>query len=567
MSPLLRCVQGGDPIMLRRMVREVPEEGQFLLATLPPSKRHTRLALGVIVALVVTFFVIAPFGRINLPQLGAFYPVLLTVGITNDIITSALLFSQFFVVGRTALFVLAMTYLFTGLMMIPFMLTFPGAFSPTGLLGAQVQSAAYIAFLYRACAPLGVIAYALLKDAGSPTGIISRRSPSVVIIWSVAVVIAIVCGLTWFVIAEDELLPAMLIDNVRVNPVVLAATGVILVSLNVIAIALLWRRRRSVLDLWLLVMCCAWLLTPAMSGWFAGGRYSLGWYGARSYEVVATMVVLFALLFETTALYAKLGGSLIKERGARDARQVAMDAMAAAIAHELKQPLAAIATDGYAALRFMAKSDLDEARAAVEGVIGSAHRASGVIDGIRSLFKKDIRGRARVDVNELVREMLKSVDADLRAQQISVTTELREGLPQLHANRAQLAEVFLNLIMNAVEAMYSVTDRARLLRISSDIVEESSSVLVSIEDAGTGIDSKDRERIFEPFFTTKSEGIGIGLAICRAIIESHGGSLDASANHPHGTIFHVALPKSDAHLGPKAQLGPDRAVTENERLG
>jgi signal transduction histidine kinase len=105
-----------------------------------------------------------------------------------------------------------------------------------------------------------------------------------------------------------------------------------------------------------------------------------------------------------------------------------------------------------------------------------------------------------------------------------------------------LEEVFLNLITNAIEAMHAVTHRARLLRISSDVVQGSSTVLVTIEDSGTGIDGKDEERVFEPFFTTKSKGMGIGLAICRAIVESHGGTVQASANDPYGTIFHLALP-------------------------
>jgi signal transduction histidine kinase len=530
------------------LVREARDEGQFLLATLPPSKRHIRLALGIIVALIVTFFVMAPFGKIKLPQLGAFYPVLLTVEITNDIITSALLFSQFFVVGRTALFVLAMTYLFTGFMMIPFMLTFPGAFSPTGLLGAQVQSAAYIAFLYRAGASLGVIAYALLKDVGSPTDIISRRSPSVVIIWSIAVVIAIVCGLTWFIIAEDTLLPAMLIDNVRVNPVVLAGSGVILVSLNVIAIALLWRRGRSVLDLWILVMCCAWLLTPAMSGWFAGGRYSLGWYGARCYEAIAAVVVLLALLSETTALYAKLARSVARERGARTARQMTGDAVSASIAHEIRQPLAGIKASANAALRWIdrAAPNLDAAKTAINRILADGHRADEVIENIRALFKQAAPTSTSIDVNELVRRVLTTVDADLRAQGVAVSTELSERLPPLAANQTQLEEVFLNLITNAIEAMDSVADRDRLLCIRSDLIQESSTILVTVEDTGTGIDGKDKERMFEPFFTTKSEGTGIGLFICRAIVESHGGNLHAFANKPHGMIFHVALPNSSS---------------------
>ena len=173
---------------------------------------------------------------------------------------------------------------------------------------------------------------------------------------------------------------------------------------------------------------------------------------------------------------------------------------------------------------------------------GNASRASEVIDGIRSLFKKNIHGRARLDVNELVRQVLTTVDVDLRSHQVSVSTELNERLPQVLANRAQLEQVFMNLIMNAIEAMDSVADRARLLRITSNVIRESSTVLVAIEDTGTGIDSTNEARIFEPFFTTKSKGMGIGLFVCRTIVETHGGRLAASRNDPYGTTFQITLP-------------------------
>jgi C4-dicarboxylate-specific signal transduction histidine kinase len=312
--------------------------------------------------------------------------------------------------------------------------------------------------------------------------------------------------------------------------------------LYALALALLWTRRRSVLDLWLMVMCCTWFLFLVTSNFLSGDRFTVGWYGARGYEVIAVLVVLIALLSETTALYAKLARTVVRERGAREARQVAMDAMAAAIGHELKQPLAAIANYAHAGLRWIAKPDLDEARASFESVVSSAHRASEVIDGIRSLFKREIHGRASLDVNDLVRAALTVVDVDLKMQSVSVSTRLGDSLPQVLANRAQMEEVFVNLIMNAIEAMHSITDRARLLRVTSDISQGSSTVLVTIEDTGTGVDSEDKDRIFEPFFTTKPKGTGIGLCICRAVVESHGGSLHASANNPFGTIFHVALP-------------------------
>jgi signal transduction histidine kinase len=162
------------------------------------------------------------------------------------------------------------------------------------------------------------------------------------------------------------------------------------------------------------------------------------------------------------------------------------------------------------------------------------------------MFRKGAHGRLSLDVNDLVREVVKIVDLDLRTNRILVSTALRDDLPQLVADRGQLHQVFLNLIANAIEAMGSVTDRARQLRVSSNIVEGSSNIVVSIEDSGPGLDSSDKVRVFVPFYTTKPAGTGIGLAICKSIIESHRGSIRASANQPFGAIFEVTLPTGDS---------------------
>lgn len=150
-----------------------------------------------------------------------------------------------------------------------------------------------------------------------------------------------------------------------------------------------------------------------------------------------------------------------------------------------------------------------------------------------------------LNANELVRETLAMVDLDLRNQGVTVTTDLRNGLPSLRADRGQLQQVFLNLIMNSIEAMSSVTDRARVLRIRSDLMRDLSGIVVTIEDSGTGIEGKNKEFIFNPFFTTKAAGTGIGLTICRSIVESHGGDLRALVNKPHGAIFQVTLPDGE----------------------
>jgi signal transduction histidine kinase len=528
-------------------MRETSDQQQFLLAGLPPSRGQIRFALGVVAALFGAFVVTAPFTYAQLPRIDAFIPALETAIVINDLITSILLFSQFFIVRRWALLVLGSSYLFTALIVIPHALTFPGAFALTGLLGAGQQSTVWIYIFWHAGAPLTVIIYALLKDRDAEGGASApERSPVAVIGWSVVAVAATVCGLTWFAIAGDWFLPRVFLDNLQMNQSLSSRFGGLIILLDAVALALLWHRRRSVLDLWLMVMCCTWMLEGTISAVLINARFSLGWYAGRTYALVATILVLVVLLSETTTLYAHLARSVMKRRGEREGQQIAMDAMAASIAHEVNQPLSAIALNSQTALILLAKTppDIDEARAALAGIASDSARASAVIASLRAMFKKDVHGRAWISVNEVLRGVLTMVDVELRTQRVSVSTDLHEGIPQLLADRGQLQQVFSNLILNAIEAMRSITDRGRLLRVTTDI-QETSGVLIAIEDSGTGIDGKNMDRIFEPFFTTKSAGTGIGLTICRSIIESHSGTLRATANKPFGTVFHVALPIGD----------------------
>jgi signal transduction histidine kinase len=272
-------------------------------------------------------------------------------------------------------------------------------------------------------------------------------------------------------------------------------------------------------------------------------RYSLGFYASRFYSLIATIFVLLVLLSETTILYAHLAGSITRQRGERDARHTAMDTMVVSIVHEMKQPLGAIVANGSAGLRWLARSppDLDEVSDALKRIVSDGHRASDVITSIRSMFKKEVNGRQLLDINDLVKEALKMIELDLHFQDVSVSIELREGLPQLVADRGQLRQVLLNLITNAIEAMESVTDRPRLLRITSDVSPGSPGILLTVEDVGPGIDPKNIERIFKPFYTTKSQGMGMGLSICRSIVETHGGRLIAEPGRFQGLVFSVSL--------------------------
>jgi signal transduction histidine kinase len=441
--------------------------------------------------------------------------------------------------------VLANGFLFTALIVIPHALTFPGAFTPTGLLGAGLQSTAWLYYFWHAGAPLAVVGYVLLKDADIKAGK-SQRPPAVVISWSMALVILIVCVLTRVAIEADTFLPRIMAGSVEANRTVLALIGLLIASLNAVALVLLWLRRRSVLDLWLMVMCCAWLVETLVTA-FVSGRFTFGFYASRLYAFVAVFSVLLALLSETMTLYSSLVYSALTRRSNSEGRQIAMDAMAASIAHEVNQPIGAMSFNSEAALMLLSQTppDIDEARAALEAIVSDGARAATVIASLRSMFKRDAPQRTRFDVNDLLQEVLKLVDADLWSHKITVSIELRKPLPQLLADRVQLQQVFLNLFMNEIEAMRPVTDRFRLLRIKSDFIQDRSGVLITVEDSGTGIVRADKDRIFEPFFSTKSTGTGIGLAICKSIVEAHGGHLRASANHPHGAIFHVALPEGE----------------------
>jgi signal transduction histidine kinase len=220
-----------------------------------------------------------------------------------------------------------------------------------------------------------------------------------------------------------------------------------------------------------------------------------------------------------------------------------MGQMAASIAHELNQPLAAIVTNGNAGSRWLANAtpDLDEVRSALTRIVNDGHRASQVIGTIRSMFKKDGQKKAPVDLNQLIQEVLALMQGELENKQVTLQAELGAKPPQVLGDRVQLQQVFLNLITNAIDAMGSITERPRILRVKSE-TSKSDGVVVTVEDSGPGIDPKGVDRIFEAFYTTKTQGMGIGLAICRSIIEAHDGRISASPGDPHGSVFQVVLP-------------------------
>ena len=217
--------------------------------------------------------------------------------------------------------------------------------------------------------------------------------------------------------------------------------------------------------------------------------------------------------------------------------------LAASIAHEVNQPLAAVVTNAEACVRWLNREtpDLDEARDAMESIINDGKRAGDVIQRVRALAKKTDTQKRLLDINDLAKAVVALVQRELLSNGVSLQVELAPALPMVVADPVQLQQVIINLIMNGIEAMQPVTDRPRELVVRSG-QDEPGYALISVADCGVGIAAENVDRLFNPFFTTKSGGMGMGLSICRSIMEAHGGRLWATANVPHGATFQFALP-------------------------
>jgi two-component system NtrC family sensor kinase len=233
-------------------------------------------------------------------------------------------------------------------------------------------------------------------------------------------------------------------------------------------------------------------------------------------------------------------GELQRER---NNKLMNLEAMVASISHEVRQPLASIASNGGAALRFLKHEppNLDEARSALNSMVQGSHRASKVFDNIRALFGKADQGHEPIRLNKLALGVLHTLRDDLKDRGVTTRTSLRSELPPITGHDGQLQEVLINLVRNAIEAMDGVDEGQRVLQVRAERHGDSA-VALYVEDTGTGIDPKQLDNIFDAFITTKASGMGLGLAICRMIIERHAGQLSVSPALPHGSIFRVLLP-------------------------
>jgi signal transduction histidine kinase len=258
-------------------------------------------------------------------------------------------------------------------------------------------------------------------------------------------------------------------------------------------------------------------------------------------------IVLASLFSERQQNEARLARSNMMLQQERDNKLMNIDAITTAIVHEVRQPLAAIAANGSAGIRWLTRTppDLDEVRAVMTRIVRDSHRASQVLESIRALFKSADLEVQPVDLNGIALGTLDLLRGELMDHGVVTRTELAPELPLALGHSGQLQEVMLNLIRNAIDAMASITDRARVLQIRTER-GDCDAIVVSVEDSGPGIDPGKADSIFDAFVTTKPQGMGLGLAICRMIISRHGGELSASADDKSGALFQFTLPIKSA---------------------
>jgi len=317
----------------------------------------------------------------------------------------------------------------------------------------------------------------------------------------------------------------------------------VLIALVLAAMAALTWQRKSVLDLWLLVALTACLLQLPLSlhNW---GRFTLGYYAQFAVMPASNLILMLALLIESSHLYARLALSTAARRRERDALVTSMDALAAAFSHEIGQPLTAVTTNAKASFNYLTRSrpDVPKAIDALGAALDAGKDTVGVLKSLRAMVAREPTTFTEFSLNDVVRHVAELLDRELTSAKVSLDLQLDDTLAQIQADRVQVQQVLTNLLVNAIEAVCDTRGDIRRVIVRSAPVDDRA-VLVEVTDTGRGIPPEESERIFESFVTTKPTGTGLGLSISRILAQEQGGHLWAAPANGHGgATFCLQLP-------------------------
>ncbi len=538
-------------------------EPKIWVSELPPTTQQNWSAVAFMGFVLAVFGALVPVATAPAAQLNAFFPSLDAIVLITDLITAVLLFTQFSISRSPSLVALASGYLFTALIVIPHALTFAGAFSPTGLLGANNQTGSWLFIFWHFGFGAALLAYAILRkteDAGKQI----KGSTRATIGCTVGGAVLLVLGLTWLSTAGSELLPELITPQSTLSPTVrYPIWGTIAVTTA--ALVVLAVNRRSVLDLWLMVVAAVFIMELVFSGLLPSARFSVGFYAGRVLSLITSCIVLILLLEETMRLYAELARSNVMLLLERENKLMNIEAVAASISHELKQPLGSIALNCETAKLLIQASqpDVQQTLEVLDESIIATKRANEQLEGIRDLFGRHIQVQEVIDINDIAARAVHLFAGELRSHNIDARMELSPTPPVIYGHKGQIQQVLANLLSNAVEALAEVADGTRVITIRT--AADDSMAVVEVEDSGPGIAPADSGRVFDPFVTTKSQGMGLGLAICRTVVDRHGGKLTTLPAHPRGTIFRLQLPAAKQEMAQHAADRLSAATVSSER--
>jgi signal transduction histidine kinase len=526
--------------MRRNSVQKEEQDFPLIIANMPATGAQKAMASGVALLLTVAAAIIAPFASIQLGRLDAFIPVLQTALSIADLITAALLFAQYSIQPQRALLAVASGYVFSGSFAFLQTLAFPGGYAPAGVIGDGPNSPAWIYVLWHTTFPAAILVYSLTKDGVGPAR--PGRPAKTAIATTVACVLATIAVLTWIVTTKTQYIPSFYTDDVRLQTRFGNQVNLALWLWGATVLVVLLVRRRTILDLWLMVTLLACMPNFLVAIIGSSVRFTVGWYAARCFLLVGSCMLLTVLLVETILLYSRLANAITLQRRERTNRLLSVEAVMGAIAHELRSPLGAISLNAGTALSQLRSTprQLEDMEDILSDIEADSHRAAAIISSIREMTNKRSHRSTVTRAEEVVQLALRLLTHDLQMNEVSVITEFQGNLPEVQIDSTELQQVLLNLIRNAIDAMSSLPPEARRLRLKTSF-DSQSTVLITIEDSGSGISAEDRERIFDPFFTRKPDGMGLGLAISSTLVANYEGELKLIKSDSNGSIFELAL--------------------------